>query len=342
MSSLNQQANAITNDVILPGDEVDYRLGSGDALVAMDPSESRQDVASALQNVNEEDPMDRHAIALSRGGSQHIANQAQFNAMSPHQKAVIRAAVSAGGNIKASDGLKFYQDSLKQARASQINTVTTSDGRKVDIVNGQIIPAAKQEEAVKYERWQAENGTMMLTDPTTGKTFPAWDEQTGEPMRGQAKLSATQEDDIKRLQMQSENLGGRLNALTNFTESDKVQYDNQNGNYVTTWGNNAPAWVPFTGKTVKEERAEREKEKSGIDKRIEIALRPVNRSSPAAQPSATPAPTPSPTPSPTPNVTRSAEPRPNPMPTPDKFIVDRTYTDANGNKAIYRGNGVFE
>ena len=333
MSSLNQQANAITNDVILPGDEVDYRLGSGDALVAMDPSESRQDVASALQNVNEEDPMDKHAIALSRGGSQHIANQAQFNAMSPHQKAVIRAAVSAGGNIKASDGLKFYQDSIKQARASQINTVTTSDGRKVDIVNGLIIPAAKQEEPVKMERVQADDGTIIMIDPTTGRSFPAWMENDGAAVRGQAKLSATQEDNIKRLQMQSENLGGRLNALTRFTEDEKVQYNDKTGDYEA---------APYMGTKVSGLRNQLSKEKSDYDKRVEVSLRPVNRSSPAAQPSATPAPTPSPTPSPTPNVTRSAEPRPNPMPTPDKFIVDRTYTDANGNKAIYRGNGVFE
>ena len=335
MSSLNQQANAITNDVILPGDEVDYRLGSGDALVAMDPSESRQDVASALQNVNEEDPMDKHAIALSRGGSQHIANQAQFNAMSPHQKAVIRAAVSAGGNIKASDGLKFYQDSIKQARASQINTVTTSDGRKVDIVNGQIIPAAKQEEPVKMERVQADDGTIIMIDPTTGRSFPAWMENDGAAVRGQAKLSATQEDNIKRLQMQSENLGGRLNALTRFTEDENVQYNDKTGDYEA---------APWMGTKVSGLRDQLSKEKSDYDKRVEVSLRPVNRSSPAAQPSATPAPTPQVTPSPTPapSPTPSPTPRPNPMPTPDKFIVDRTYTDANGNKAIYRGNGVFE
>lgn len=328
-----QQANIdYGNSVPLPGDEPDYTLSTGGALVAMDPSQSRQDVADALQNVNQdEEPLDPHAVALARGGRQHIATQAQFDALSPQQKAVIRAAASVGGSIKASDALKVYQDSTKQARASQINTVTTSDGRKVDMVNGQIIPAAKQEEPIKYERWQAEDGTMMLTDPTTGKTFPAWDEQTGEPMRGQAKLSATQEDNIKRLQMQSENLGGRLNALTRFTEDEKVQYNDKTGDYEA---------APWMGTKVSGLRDQLSKEKSDYDKRVEVSLRPVNRSSPAAQSSTTPSPTPTPqvTPSPTPSPT----PRPNPMPTPDKFIVDRTYTDANGNKAIYRGNGVFE
>ena len=327
-----QQTNIDYDGGPLPGDEPDYTLSTGGALVAIDPSQSRQDVADALQNVNQdEEPLDPHAVALSRGGRQHIATQEQFDALSPQQKSVIRAAASVGGSIKSSDALKVYQDSIKQARASQINTVTTSDGRKVDMVNGQIIPAAKQEEAVKMERVQADDGTIIMIDPTTGRSFPAWMENDGAAVRGQAKLSATQEDNIKRLQMQSENLGGRLNALTRFTEDEKVQYNDKTGDYEA---------APWMGTKVSGLRDQLSKEKSDYDKRVEVSLRPVNRSSPAAQPSSTPAPAASP--SPTPNVTRSAKPRPNPMPTPDKFIVDRTYTDANGNKAIYRGNGVFE
>ena len=329
MSSLNQQANAITNDVILPGDEVDYRLGSGDALVAMDPSESRQDVASALQNVNEEDPMDRHAIALSRGGSQHIANQAQFNAMSPHQKAVIRAAVSAGGNIKASDGLKFYQDSLKQARAHEGHIVKFPDGTQAKMAGGQVI-YDKQPEPDKTHVSYDENKNLKITNLTTGKTFSAWDEQTGDPIRGEAKLSPKQEEGIKNNQLISENLGARLVALTRFAENDKVDLDVNTGTYSDAgyWG----------GTKVKDARIQLEKEKEEYDKRIEVALRPVRRSNAAESQ----APQPAATPSPTPQVTPSPTPRPKPMPTPDKFIVDRTYTDANGNKAIYRGNGVFE
>ena len=327
-----QQTNIDYDGGPLPGDEPDYTLSTGGALVAIDPSQSRQDVADALQNVNQdEEPLDPHAVALSRGGRQHIATQEQFDALSPQQKSVIRAAASVGGSIKSSDALKVYQDSIKQARASQINTVTTSDGRKVDMVNGQIIPAAKQEEPVKMERVQADDGTIIMIDPTTGRSFPAWMENDGAAVRGQAKLSATQEDNIKRLQMQSENLGGRLNALTRFTEDEKVQYNDKTGDYEA---------APWMGTKVSGLRDQLSKEKSDYDKRVEVSLRPVNRSSPAAQPSSTPAPAASP--SPTPNVTRSAKPRPNPMPTPDKFIVDRTYTDANGNKAIYRGNGVFE
>jgi hypothetical protein len=133
--------------------------------------------------------------------------------------------------------------------------------------------------------------------------------------------------------MQSENLGARLNALTNFTENDKVEYDNQTGNY---------AAAPFMGTKVKALRTQLEKEKSDYDKRIEISLRPVRRSDSAQSQASQPAPTPQATPSPTPSVTPSPTPRPDPMPTPDNFIVGRTYTDAKGNKAVYQGNGVFK
>jgi hypothetical protein len=338
-------------------------LSTGTALSALDPNDptaAQQPVGSAMDAVSgqDEEPMDAVTAQLAAGKRIRITSQSQWDALSPHEKELYRAAQAAGGRIKSSDAVRIYQESVKRSRANQVQTVTTSDGRKVDMVNNQIIPAAKEPEPVKMELWQAEDGTKTLTDTTTGRSFPAWNEKTGNSMRGQTKLSATQEDNIKRLQMQSENLGARLNALTSFTENDKVEYDNQTGNYVTTWGNKAPAWVPFTGKTVKEERAELEKEKSNYDKRIEISLRPVRRSDPAQTqasqtaptpqatpsptPQATPSPTPQATPSPTPSVTPSPTPPPNPMPTPDKFIVGRTYTDAKGNKAVYQGNGVFK
>jgi hypothetical protein len=332
---------------------------TGAALSAFDPSNPaavQQPVGTAMDAMagQKEDPVDAVTAQLAAGKSIRITTQAQWNALSPHEKEVARAAIATGGRLRSSDAVRIYQDSVKRSRATQGQTVNFEDGTKVNMVNGMIVSPTKQPEPVKLEREKAEDGTIMMIDPLTGRSFPAWNEASGEAVRGQAKLSATQEDNIKRLQMQSENLGARLNALTNFTEGDKVQYDNQNGNYVTTWGNNAPAWVPFTGKTVKEERAELEKEKSNYDKRIEISLRPVRRSNaaesqaaqPAPAPAATPSPAPSatPSPSPTPTPTRSAAPQatPNPMPTPDKFIVGRTYKDGKGKTAVYRGNGVFE
>jgi hypothetical protein len=278
------------------------------------------------------------AAQLAAGRRIRITSKEQWDAMSPHQKEVVRAAMATGGKMRAGDAVRIYQDSVKRARATQGQTVNFEDGTKVNMVNGMIVPPTKQPEPVKMEIKQAEDGTMVMIDPLTGRSFPAWNEASGEAVRGQAKLSATQEDNIKRLQMQSENLGARLNALTNFTENDKVEYDNQTGNYVTTWGNKAPAWVPFTGKTVKEERAELEKEKSNYDKRIEISLRPVRRSDSAQSQASQPAPAPQATPSPTPSVTPSPTPRPNPMPTPSGNISKAQY-DALAPGSTFTWNG---
>lgn len=348
MPPLTAQQAALAYDATVPlpvdpNADPDSLIPAGVALDSLAPQQGQntQPVGNAIENVSgQRNAVDHLASKLLAGGNINIKSQEQFNALSDAQKAVIRAAASTGNinggvQIKSSDALRIYQDAVKQARQTQVQTVMTSDGRKVDIVNGQIIPAAKQEEPVKMERWQAEDGTMMLTNTTTGRSFPAWDEKTGDSMRGPAKLSATQEDDIKRLQMQSENVGARLNSLTNFTENDKVEYDNKSGNYAS---------APWMGTKVKELRAQLEKEKSNYDKRIQIALRPVNRSSEqqSQQPAATSSPTPQATPSPTPSVTPSPTPRPTPMPTPDKFIVGRTYKDGKGKTATYRGNGVFE
>jgi hypothetical protein len=250
-------------------------LPTSNALIALDPNDPaavQQPVGNAMDAVagQEEDPVDAVTAQLAAGKRVRITSQAQWNALSPHEKEVIRAAMATGGQLRSSDAVRIYQDSVKRSRANQVQTVTTSDGRKVDMVNGMMIPAEKEPEAVKMEIKQAEDGTMVMIDPLTGRSFPAWNEASGEAVRGQAKLSATQEDNIKRLQMQSENIGARLDALTNFTEGDKVEYDTQTGNY---------AAAPWMGTKVKDLRTQLEKEKSDYDKRIEISLRPVRRSS---------------------------------------------------------------
>lgn len=311
-------------------------IPTGSALSALNPNDptasaAQQPVGSAMNAVagQDEEPMDAVTAQLAAGKPIRITSQPQWNAMSPHEKEVVRAAMATGGKLRAGDAVRIYQDSVKRARANQVQTVTTSDGRKVDIVNNQIIPPEKKPDPVKMEIKQAEDGTMVMIDPLTGRSFPVWNENDGGAVRGQAKFSATQEDNIKRLQMQSENMGARLDALTRFTESDKVQYNDKTGNYASAvWG----------GTRVKDLRTQLEKEKSDYDKRIEISLRPVRQSNATdyqasqPEPAATPSPTPSVTPSPTPN----------PMPTPDKFIVGRTYKDGKGRTAIYRSNGVFE
>jgi hypothetical protein len=247
------------------------------------------------------------AAYLSAGGTDL---RSIYSNLAPEEQAFIdsmRAAKGASGQIQSDPDrmLKALDTHLKSYRSSNIQTLTTPDGRQVSTWNGQIIPDASQE-PTKYERWQAEDGTMMMTDPTTGRTFPAWDVQTGSPMRGPSKLSATQEDKIKTLQLQSENAQARLMDLARFTENDKVSYDENTGIHSGAgWG----------GTMVKDLRAKLQKEKEDYDKSINVALRPVSR---------------------------AASPSPTPSPTPDQFQVGKRYRDANGNVKTYRGNGNWE
>lgn len=334
--------NAYANSVPLPQISPDpdpNGLLTGTALSALDPNDptaTQPPVGSAMDAVAgvDEEPMDSLVSQLAAGKRIRVSSQAQWAAMSPHQKEVIRAAVASGGQIRASDAVRIYQDSVRRSRASQVQTVTLPDGRTVSMVNNQIIPDPKREEPVKMEIKQAEDGTMVMIDPLTGRSFPAWNETSGEAVRGPAKLSTAQEDNIKRLQLQSENLGARLNALTRFTENDSVAYDDQAADY-------QPAgW--FGGAKVKDLRTQLQKEKADYDKRIEVALRPINRSSQPQGDQPASAATAEATPSPTPSVTPAPTPRPNPMPTPDKFVVGKRYRDAAGNVKTYRGNGSWE
>lgn len=309
-------------------------MQTGAALSAVDPAAQQQpQVGQALDAVSgqEDEPYDATAARLAQGARVRITSQAQWNALSPHEKEAIRAAKASGGSLRASDALRVYQDSVKRARASQVQTVALPDGRTVNMVNNQIIPEAKQPEAVKMEIKQAEDGTMVMIDPLTGRSFPAWNENSGEAVRGPAKLSPAQEENIKLLQLQSENLGARLTDLARYTEDDKVDYDEDTGIYSDAGF--------FGGTKVKDAREKLEREKEKYDKRIEVAIRPVNRSSKSS-------PTPAATPAPTPAATRSAAPsqtpRPNPMPTPEKFQVGKRYRDAAGNEKTYRGNGAWE
>jgi hypothetical protein len=336
MSSRAQ--TAFVNTVPLPSitndPDPNSILPTGPALSALDPSDpatAQQPVGSAMDAMDgqEEEPLDDLAAQLAAGRRIRITSKEQWAAMSPHQKEVVRAAMSSGGQITSNNAVRIYQDSVKRARANQVQSVSLPDGRTVNMVNNQIIPEAKQPEPVKLEREKAEDGTIMMIDPLTGRSFPAWNEASGEPVRGPAKLSATQEDNIKRLQMQSENIGARLNALTSFTENDKVEYDNQTGSY---------AAAPFMGTKVKALRTQLEKEKSDYDKRIEISLRPVRRSDSAQTQASQPAPTPQATPSPTPSVTPSPTPRPNPMPTPSGNISKAQY-DALAPGSTFTWNG---
>jgi hypothetical protein len=329
----NAYANAVPLPVANPPLDPDPNdiMQTGAALSAFDPATQPQ-VGPALDAVSgqDEEPYDAVAARLAQGARVRITSQEQWNALSPHEKEVIRATKASGRSVPARDALRVYQDSVKRARASQVQTVALPDGRTVYFANNQRIEEAKQPEAVKMEIKQAEDGTMVMIDPLTGRSFPAWNESTGEAVRGPAKLSPAQEEKIKLLQLNSEDKGARLADLTRFTESDSVQYNDATGGY-------EPAGF-FGGSKVKDLRKEIETEKDKYDKQIEMALRPVNRSSKSSPaPAATPAPPPA-----TRSAAPSQTPRPNPMPTPDQFQPGKRYRDAAGNVKTYRGNGAWE
>jgi hypothetical protein len=75
------------------------------------------------------------------------------------------------------------------------------DGRKIQMVttsSGSAMPAPR-EEAPKFERITAADGTVKLIDTMTGKAITAWDEQTGSPVKAPVRSG---DDAVKDQQTQ--------------------------------------------------------------------------------------------------------------------------------------------
>jgi hypothetical protein len=318
-------------------------LPTGNALMAVVPNEpatAQQPVGSAMDAMDgqEEEPLDDLAAQLAAGRRIRITSKEQWAAMSPHQKEVVRAAMATGGKMRAGDAVRIYQDSVKRSRATQGQTVNFEDGTKVNMVNGMIVSPTKQPEPVKRELREMADG-LRSTDPSTGESFLAYDKYSGAPVAGKLKISEDNRVQFNQAHIELQRIQGELNQINAIPTNKKVTQDD-NG-----------MWVPsdsfFGGENPEKVKARLLKDADRQSEKIR-KIDPTNSVSAAAasQPAATPSPTPSatPSPSPTPAPTRSAAPQatPNPMPTPDKFIVNRTYTDANGNKAVYQGNGVFK
>ena len=337
--------NAYVNTVPLPpmdpNADPNGILPTGTALSALDPNDApadQQPVGSAMDAMDgqEEEPMDAVTAQLAAGKRIRITSQAQWNAMSPHEKEVVRAAMATGGQLRAGDAVRIYQDSVKRARATQVQTVTTSDGRKVDMINNQIIPAAKEPEAVKREIRETADGLRAI-DPLTGESFQVYDKYSGSAVTGKPKISEDNRVQFNQAHIELQRIQSELNQVNAIPTNKKVTQDD-NG-----------MWVPsdsfFGGENPEKVKARLLKDADYQSEKIR-KIDPTNSVSAASasQPAATaaPSPTPAPTRSAAPQSTPTPTPTPNPMPTPDKFIVGRTYTDANGNKAIYRGNGVWE
>lgn len=336
-------ASPLQNDYSgpLPSADPNGFIAPGNALMALDPNDpatAQQPVGSAMDAMDgqEEEPLDNLAAQLAAGKRIRITSKEQWAKMSPHQKEVVRAAMSSGGQLRSGDAVRIYQDSVKRSRANQVQTVTTSDGRKVDMVNGMMIPAAKEPEPVKREIRETADGLRAI-DPLTGESFQVYDKYSGSAVTGKPKISEDNRVQFNQAHIELQRIQSELNQVNAIPTNKKVTQDD-NG-----------MWVPldsfFGGENPEKVKARLLKDADYQSEKIR-KIDPTNSvsASAASQPAATPSPTPSatPSPSPTPSVTPSPTPRPNPMPTPDKFIVNRTYTDAKGNKAVYQGNGVFK
>ena len=324
---------SITNDL-----DPNNILPTGEAISALDSNAVQQPVGSAIEAMDgqEEEPLDDLATQLAAGKRIRITSKTQWEAMSPHQKEVVRAAMSSGGQIRAGDAVRIYQDSVKRARANQVQTVTTSDGRKVDIINNQIIPAAKEPEQVKREIRETADGLRAI-DPLTGESFQVYDKYSGSAVTGKPKISEDNRVQFNQAHIELQRIERELSQVNAIPTNRKVTQDD-NGMWVPSdsfFGGENPEKVK--ARLLKDADFQSEKIRK-IDPTNSVSAASASQPAPAATPSSTPAPTRSAAPQPTPTPT----PTPNPMPTPDKFIVGRTYTDANGNKAKYLGNGVFK
>lgn len=316
-------------------------LPTGAALSALDPNNPaavQQPVGSAMNAMDEqeEEPLDDLAAQLAAGRRIRITSKEQWAAMSPHQKEVVRAAMSSGGQIRAGDAVRIYQESVKRARATQVQTVTTSDGRKVDMINNQIIPAAKEPEQVKREIRETADGLRAI-DPLTGESFQVYDKYSGSAVTGKPKISEDNRVQFNQAHIELQRIQSELNQVNAIPTNKKVTQDD-NGMWVASdgfFGGENPEKVK--ARLLKDADFQSEKIRK-IDPTNSVSAASASQPAPTATPSPTPAPTRSAAPQPTPTPT----PTPNPMPTPDKFIVNRTYTDAKGRTATYRGNGVWE
>jgi hypothetical protein len=272
----------------------------------------------------EEEPLDDLAAQLAAGRRIRITSKEQWNAMSPHQKEVVRAAMATGGKMRAGDAVRIYQDSVKRARATQVQTVTLSDGRKVDMINGTYPPAAKEPEPVKREIRETADGLRAI-DPLTGESFQVYDKYSGSAVTGKPKISEDNRVQFNQAHIELQRIQNELNQVNAIPTNKKATQDD-NG-----------MWVPsdsfFGGENP-------EKVKARLLKDADLQSEKIRKIDPTNSVSVTPSPTPRP--NPMPSVTPSPTPPPNPMPTPDKFQVGKPYRDAKGNVKTYRGNGVWE
>lgn len=255
---------------------------TGDALNAMAPAQVTpppQDVGSAMESM---------ATAYTLPGifaSGGRVTREVYDALSPVEQEfldTLKSSTQAGQPIKAGRQLiAAFNSYAKQIQSNTPQVHQLPDGRQVTMLNGQIIPDQKQPDAIKNERWNADDGTVMLTDPTTGRTFPAWNEQTGEPMRATPKLSDGQKMRATPIQNRLDMLKGQADSLQMFGPDDKVKWNQETMEYYKPM---------FGGSTVEDEMNRLAKETETQQSKLNNILNPSGnapaKSTPA--PKATP------------------------------------------------------
>jgi len=313
----------------LPSADLDPNgiLPTGNALMAVvpsDPTAVQQPVGSAMDAVagQEEDPVDAVTAQLAAGKRVRITSQAQWNAMSPHEKEVVRAAMATGGQLRSSDAVRIYQDSVKRSRANQVQTVALPDGRTVYFANGQRIEADKQPEPVKREIKETADGLRAI-DPLTGESFQVYDKYSGSAVTGKPKISEDNRVQFNQAHIELQRIQNELNQVNAIPTNKKVTQDD-NG-----------MWVPsdsfFGGENP-------EKVKARLLKNADFQSEKIRKIDPTNSVSAAAASQPAATPSPTPSVTPSPTPPPNPMPTPSGNISKAQY-DALAPGSAFTWNG---
>lgn len=192
-------------------------------------SEDGPAVGDALDVVD--DPM---ASRIAAGGVIEIKSQAEWNALPPAQKEYLRAMQAAGGEVRTADALRAYQAASRAQQARQVVPVDLPDGRQAALVgNNLVLP--KEREAVKMERVVNEDGIVTLVDTTSGRSFPAWDETTGQPVRAQRKMSESERLELARSQKMLDAAAARVQGLQGFEDGDRVSWDEGSGTFVKSW-----------------------------------------------------------------------------------------------------------
>jgi hypothetical protein len=248
----------------------------GPALAAMapTPAPTPEPIGPALAATEPRRSNASLAAYISAGGNDF---RSIYPNLAPEEQAFIdgmRSGLGSSGQMTTERELmlKALDTHLKSYRSSNIQTLTTSDGRQVSTWNGQIIPDNSQEP--KRELISGEGGMQYFADPSTSTATVIT--QGGQPVRKEARLSPSQINKASLSQSLLDASNSKFQMLNGLPETAKVSWDENNQTYSQS----------MFGTSVKAEREKLLREQSTHEKTLESILTPPSR----------PSPTPSPTP----------------------------------------------